>query len=685
MFGPWRQRLNAVAAVGLVFLACGVWASAGRAATFAQTQTLTAPDSSTAGQFGTSVATEGNTMVVGAPYDEDGTPRTEGAAFAFTQTSPGTWSEPQTLTGDPAAARSEMFGSAVAISGNTMVVGAPAAGNDTGAAYVFTRSAPGASWTHAQALTGSNSSGGSYFGSAVAIDGNTIVVGAFDEDETAPSGDDYGAAYVYTRPSAGAAFTQSTNPLTAPSGEQQIDDIFGYAVAVSGQTVFVGAPDEQVSTNSDEGSLYAYTEASAGNDWNSGVTETTLRPTPAAQSEQFGISLAVQGSTLVVGAQGLASGATVGVGAAFVYTVPVGGAVTTADEDAELQPPSGGSTEPFWGGSVAIDDATIVLGSGQGGVESGDGPYVYSEPSGGWSSSAAGTQLPVIPGGTGVAVSGTTVVIGQGGVSGGAGDAISFSQTATHLTLSLSPTSIAANGSSTSVATATITDAAGDSATAETVNFAASDPGVKIGTVTNNGDGTYSATITSSGTAGAVTITATDTSATPNVAGQATLTQTSSGGSSGGSTLGGSPSPTPPTSPTSPTPPTSSQLSASLSSLLAPGGSKATIKAILKAGGFTFTYKAREAGKLVIDWYQVPPGAHVPAIKKKKTPKPVLVADATFRFSKAGTATIKLRLTAAGKKLLKDSKRLRLTSTVSFTPAGTNSKTTSRSKTFTLK
>jgi hypothetical protein len=90
----------------------------------------------------------------------------------------------------------------------------------------------------------------------------------------------------------------------------------------------------------------------------------------------------------------------------------------------------------------------------------------------------------------------------------------------------LSPASLVADGSSTSLATATVKDAQGRSLYGEHVTFSSSDGAVGIGSVTDRGDGTYTATITSSTTAGAVTIKATDTSVSPNVVGQATLTQT---------------------------------------------------------------------------------------------------------------------------------------------------------------
>ena len=94
---------------------------------------------------------------------------------------------------------------------------------------------------------------------------------------------------------------------------------------------------------------------------------------------------------------------------------------------------------------------------------------------------------------------------------------------ATHVSVSLQPGSIVANGTSTTTATASVTDARGNPITGDHLSFSSSDAGVHVGSVTDNGDGTYTATLTSSTTAGTPTITATDSSA--GVSGQTTLTR----------------------------------------------------------------------------------------------------------------------------------------------------------------
>jgi hypothetical protein len=96
---------------------------------------------------------------------------------------------------------------------------------------------------------------------------------------------------------------------------------------------------------------------------------------------------------------------------------------------------------------------------------------------------------------------------------------------AASVTVGLNPPSIAADGTATSVATATVRDTVGDPVRGEIITFTSTDPGEQVGAVTDNGDGTYSATITASTTPGTPTITATDTSVSPKVSGQAMLKQ----------------------------------------------------------------------------------------------------------------------------------------------------------------
>jgi hypothetical protein len=145
---------------------------------------------------------------------------------------------------------------------------------------------------------------------------------------------------------------------------------------------------------------------------------------------------------------------------------------------------------------------------------------------------------------------------------------------------------------------------------------------------------------------------------------------------------------TPPTTTPSPAPPVTkrppdaAQVKAALDKVLAPSGSAARIKALLKDGGYTFVFNAPSAGKLALAWYQVPKGARVPdarEAKAKPKPKPVLVASVSAKIHKAGKIKVKIKLSRIGRKLLKSTgRRLKLTGQDSFTPAGAKQTTVRR-------
>jgi hypothetical protein len=163
---------------------------------FTQQQKLEASDAAAGALFGNSVAILGETVVVGAPRDAGATGSNLGSAYVFVR-SGGVWSQQQRLEASDAAER-DLFGTSVAISGETVVVGTDGddgpAGNDQGSAYVFVRS--GGVWSQQQKLENPDPTGGEFFGISVAISGETIVVGT-PEDEDGAAGVDQGSAYVF--------------------------------------------------------------------------------------------------------------------------------------------------------------------------------------------------------------------------------------------------------------------------------------------------------------------------------------------------------------------------------------------------------------------------------------------------------------------------------------------------------
>ena len=165
-----------------------------------------------------------NTAIVGAPY-EDYISTVEGAAYIYTRI--GEWQQRAMLT-HAGRGFNDRFGSSVDISGNTAIVGAP--GDGTGGTAIFDRS--GNSWRQIIELTSIDIANGDNFVS-VAIDGNTAIVGSSGDDD---DGSGSGSAYIFTRQD---GVWRQTVKLTAPDGAAS--DGFGGSVAIDGQTVIVGA------------------------------------------------------------------------------------------------------------------------------------------------------------------------------------------------------------------------------------------------------------------------------------------------------------------------------------------------------------------------------------------------------------------------------------------------------------
>jgi hypothetical protein len=215
--------------------------------TFSQQAKLTASDGAALDQFGQSVAISGETAIVGAAGDDVGANSFQGSAYVFVRVG-ATWSEQQKLTASDGAG-GDLFGISVAMSGETAIVGAHLANNVQGSAYVFVRA--GTVWSEQQKLTASDGAAVDTFGISVAISGETIIVGAFLDDVGANT--DQGSAYVFVR--VGTTWSQQQQ-LMASDGAN--GDRFGTSVAISGETVIVGAVLDDVGANADQGSVYFF-------------------------------------------------------------------------------------------------------------------------------------------------------------------------------------------------------------------------------------------------------------------------------------------------------------------------------------------------------------------------------------------------------------------------------------------
>ncbi len=224
-------------------------------------QRLTAPDGGAGDLFGYAASVSGNTLVIGAPYAPGG-----GAAYVFVVSS-GVWTLQQKLAG------LGRFAHSVSLSGDTAVIGDPVDGN--GAVSVFVRN--GNVWTLQQKLIASDGGGGDFFGSAVAFSADTVVIGA-------PLASPQGAAYVFVR--SGNVWTQQQK-LFASDGANG----FGSSVALSGNTVLIGGGD-----GFSPGSAHVFVRS--GNFW---TQQQKLSAQDGSADGIFGFSVALSGNTAVVG------------------------------------------------------------------------------------------------------------------------------------------------------------------------------------------------------------------------------------------------------------------------------------------------------------------------------------------------------------------------------------------------
>ncbi|MCP4545787.1 MAG: DUF11 domain-containing protein [bacterium] len=318
--------------------------------TWTEQQKLTASDAAAGDEFGHSVRISGDTIVIGALYDDD-VGSDSGSAYVFVRNGT-TWTEQQKLTASDAAA-DDRFGNSVGISGDTVVVGAyldDDAGIDSGSAYVFVRS--GTTWTEQQKLTASDAAADDLFGESVGISGDTIVLGAPHDDD---AGSISGSTYVFVR--SGTTWTEQQK-LTA--SDAAADDLFGQSVGISGDTVVVGA-DRDDDAGSDSGSAYVFVRS--GPTW---TEQQKLTASDAAADDRFGSLVGISGDTVVVGAY-LEDTAGNDSGAAYVFVR----SSPTWTEQQKLTA-SDAAADDWFGYSVGISGDTVVVGA-----YSDDNAYIY--------------------------------------------------------------------------------------------------------------------------------------------------------------------------------------------------------------------------------------------------------------------------------------------------------------------
>lgn len=263
--------------------------------TWTRTGELTPSDGHAEQSFGSSIVVSDGTLIVGAfpaLYSISIFAPVQGSAYVFTESN-GVWVQNAKLT-PPGDVPPGDFGYSVAVSGNTALVGAPAAPVDgkaeAGAVYVYTGS--GGSWTLVQKLVSNDPHLSAFFGKAIALSGTTALIGApFLSSGAFQS---TGAAYLFGESGATWVQVAKLSPKVPYTNE-----LFGHAVALSGTTALVCAPKAQAPDASMQGEVFVFTKTSHG--WATSQVLTADRDSKGPIFSYFGDSVALSGAKALVG------------------------------------------------------------------------------------------------------------------------------------------------------------------------------------------------------------------------------------------------------------------------------------------------------------------------------------------------------------------------------------------------
>ncbi len=348
--------------------------------------------------FGTSVAIEGDTIVIGADNEKSNATGVNGdqtdtsliqagAVYVFTRDTSDNWSQQAYLKASNtqegttiAGSSGALFGSAVAISGDTIIVGAKGEKSNTtgvngdqsdaslfraGAAYIFTRDNSG-TWSQQAYLKASNTTESDDFGTSVDIDGDIVVIGASSEDSAnpgvnpadpsdSPDHQTAGAAYIFSR--SGTTWTFRAH---LKSAAPQDFGLFGISVSIEGETIAVGAPYEV-----DQGRTYIFERS--GPNW---IGKAILTPENNDADQKFGYSVSLSDDNLLIGVLGHAGDA----GRADLFRRDPTNSWNHLTEIHPSNPQAG----DFFGDAVAIDGFRAIVGAPrEDGVNIGVNPEVF--------------------------------------------------------------------------------------------------------------------------------------------------------------------------------------------------------------------------------------------------------------------------------------------------------------------
>ncbi len=336
-----RRRISTFAALVLVCALTPLLQTPPAGASTPLTKVFPA-DGATSDEFGSSVATSGSTAIIGAPLDDSGA-SDAGSAYVYVRSAGGSWTlQQQLVPGDGVA--SGRFGAAVAIEGDTAVVGAP--GDDdlgwgSGAVYVFTRS--GTTWSLQQKILAAGGTWWDSFGRDVDLSGDALVAGSSSDDLA----QDAGAAYVFTR--SGTTWTQQQQLLAADGAA--LDDV-GASVAIDADTVVAGAPGDD-DAGAEAGAAYVFTRS--GTVWSE---QQKVLAADGAAGDRLGGSVDVRGDRAAAGAHLDDHSGRADAGSAYVYERAAG----VWSQTATLRP-AAPDVSDWFGHDVAVDDTTVTVGA----------------------------------------------------------------------------------------------------------------------------------------------------------------------------------------------------------------------------------------------------------------------------------------------------------------------------------
>jgi hypothetical protein len=339
-----------------------------------QKQKIVPSDRTTNDYFGASVAISGNQVIVGA-YEKNGIDGTTyphaGAAYIFKRGSNGHWNQTGKLLAADTGSYNH-FGYTVSISGRHAIVGVPidmkdATGvndlNSAGSAYVFEQDGNG-NWSTSQKITSSDRATADLFGAAVAISGNYAIVGAYQQDRDSLNVDslaDAGAVYVFQRDGFGI-WNQKQKIV---SSDRTAGDRFGIAVSIDSSYIIAGAYLQDVDINeynfkSNAGAAYIF-ERNGNNDW---IQTKKLLPADRAINDNFGATVSINGNYAMVGVQNKSTDASgnnflSGAGAAYIYKRAGNGTWSPLQKIVASDRAVGDA----FGGSVCISDSSAFSGA----------------------------------------------------------------------------------------------------------------------------------------------------------------------------------------------------------------------------------------------------------------------------------------------------------------------------------